>query len=114
MEHLAALYPANVSISELGHSAEGREMYTMRISGGASVDRDGRAILKKGFVIFGAQHAREESTSVHLTSTFPCLRQHGKLIFLLYSYSGSRQRQLSTSRTPCLPILPNLLLFPIF
>ncbi|KAL5532375.1 hypothetical protein ACEPAF_5945 [Sanghuangporus sanghuang] len=51
MEHLAALYPTNVSVSELGHSSEGREMYAMRISGGATVDGNGQRIVKKGFLI---------------------------------------------------------------
>ncbi|EJD07834.1 uncharacterized protein FOMMEDRAFT_137991 [Fomitiporia mediterranea MF3/22] len=59
LEHLAALYPENVTIHELGHSAEGREMYAMRITGGNVLNEDGQTRVKRGFVISGAQHARE-------------------------------------------------------
>ncbi|KAL5505014.1 hypothetical protein ACEPAH_7677 [Sanghuangporus vaninii] len=93
MEHLAALYPANVSVSELGHSAEGREMYAMRISGGATVDGNGRRTVKKGFVIFGAQHAREESSLKFLVpSCFRCSEAyHSILIFSGYHWSPSER-----------------------
>ncbi|THH04626.1 hypothetical protein EW145_g5378 [Phellinidium pouzarii] len=71
MEHLAALFPARISLLELGHSAQGREMFAMRItadgvSTGADADaqggkkrQKGKMKEKKGFVITGAQHARE-------------------------------------------------------
>lgn len=61
MEHLAAMYPDNVTIYELGHSGEGREMYAMRISRGSQQDGDKPRIEKKAFVVTGAQHAREAS-----------------------------------------------------
>lgn len=61
MEHLAALYSDQVSIFELGHTAQGREMFAMRISGATPDEEEGEPQpAKKGFVISGAQHAREE------------------------------------------------------
>ncbi|KAH8110918.1 hypothetical protein DFH11DRAFT_727843 [Phellopilus nigrolimitatus] len=57
MEHLAALYPDRVTLFELGHSAQGREMFAMRITSGALPNAEDGP--KKGFVITGAQHARE-------------------------------------------------------
>ena len=58
LEHIAALFPERVTLFELGHSAEGREMYAVRISSNAdTVVRGGER--RKGFVISGAQHARE-------------------------------------------------------
>lgn len=75
MDHLAALYPEHVSLYELGHSAEGREMLAMHIHGGYSegenVDtkrKTGTPNGKKGFVIMGAQHAREVCSVVDLSS----------------------------------------------
>ena len=67
MEHLAVLYPEHVSLYELGHSAEGREMLAMHIHGGPNEESEGfgakrksrRPEGKRGFVIIGAQHARE-------------------------------------------------------
>ena len=59
MEHLMAMYPDNVTIYELGHSGEGREMYAMRISRGEEPSGDEPTVEKRAFVVTGAQHARE-------------------------------------------------------
>ena len=67
MEHLVALHPARVSLYELGHSAQGREMLAMRVSSGPR--RKGLkqgSKEKRGFVITGAQHAREVCCIVFL------------------------------------------------
>ncbi|PAV18089.1 Zn-dependent exopeptidase [Pyrrhoderma noxium] len=76
LEHIAALFPERVTLFELGHSAEGREMYAVRISSNAdAVVRGGER--RTGFVISGAQHAREWiSTSsalylIHLLASVP-------------------------------------------
>lgn len=65
MHDLASLHPDRIHIDDLGHSAEGREMYAMRLY------RPETELMKKkrkestgqadkpGFVIIGAQHARE-------------------------------------------------------
>ncbi|KAF8879285.1 hypothetical protein BD779DRAFT_1612929 [Infundibulicybe gibba] len=65
MRELAAIHPDTVSITELGHSGQGREMRGMTISRpdepdgkGARKERE-RSIPRLGFVITGAQHARE-------------------------------------------------------
>lgn len=75
MDHLAALYPEHVSLYELGHSAEGREMLAMHIhedySEGEKVETKRKTRTpkgKKGFVIMGAQHAREVCSVVNLSS----------------------------------------------
>lgn len=47
---------ATTSLVELGHSAEGREMYGLKI---VSADTGLKKTEKKAFVISGAQHARE-------------------------------------------------------
>ncbi|KAI0266398.1 hypothetical protein BC834DRAFT_127101 [Gloeopeniophorella convolvens] len=76
---LAAAYPRQVSIVPLGHSGEGREMFALEISAGAppptevSHDHNSQVVLgrkkkgqpqigvgdRHGFLITGAQHARE-------------------------------------------------------
>jgi hypothetical protein len=69
---LAELHPSTVKVVELGHSGEGREMLGMVISSGPvqnkTTGQDQRKERKKGtidpekklgFVIIGAQHARE-------------------------------------------------------
>lgn len=66
METLARTHPHLVKIVNLGHSAEGREMLAMRISTTEDELRklDGRSNRQKaGFVLTGAQHAREVSKS---------------------------------------------------
>ena len=51
---LLELYPRNVRLVPIGHSAENREMFALEIA------KDFGSIAKKtGFVITGAQHARE-------------------------------------------------------
>lgn len=52
---MAILYPDIVQLVNIGHSAEGREMVAMRISKGSG----GSLKQKAGFVVTGAQHARE-------------------------------------------------------
>jgi extracellular matrix protein 14 len=57
IQDITALHPDLVHVANLGHSGEGREMSALKIS-----RRPGRALRKKkkkGFVITGAQHARE-------------------------------------------------------
>jgi len=75
---LAAAYPRQVSVVRLGHSGEGREMFALEISSdalgggghGRSHDSNSQLVLGKkgkptaadprcGFLITGAQHARE-------------------------------------------------------
>ncbi|KAI0254492.1 hypothetical protein BJV78DRAFT_1184679 [Lactifluus subvellereus] len=72
---LADAYPHQVSIIPLGHSSEGREMFALEITSGASAahvshDQNSQVVLNKkgkqsgakphcGFLITGAQHARE-------------------------------------------------------
>ncbi|CCM03464.1 uncharacterized protein FIBRA_05597 [Fibroporia radiculosa] len=55
VEALAALHPEVVQLVNIGHSAEGREMFAMRLSKNTGK----KAKAKAGFVITGAQHARE-------------------------------------------------------
>lgn len=51
---LLELYPDNVRVVPIGHSAENREMFALEIA------KDRRSVGKMaGFVISGAQHARE-------------------------------------------------------
>lgn len=57
IHELARLYPETASVFELGHSAEGREMWGLKISRQSSANES--ATPKLGFVITGAQHARE-------------------------------------------------------
>ena len=54
---------ATTSLVELGHSAEGREMYGLKI---VSADTGLKKTEKKSFVISGAQHAREVSSSTQI------------------------------------------------
>ncbi|KAI0300500.1 hypothetical protein B0F90DRAFT_1846663 [Multifurca ochricompacta] len=72
---LADAYPHQVSVIPLGHSGEGREMFALEITSGASGglvshDQNSQVMLGKkgnqnganprcGFLITGAQHARE-------------------------------------------------------
>lgn len=54
MQELLDLYPDNVNVVPIGHTAENREMFALQIF------KDQRSLSKKtGFVITGAQHARE-------------------------------------------------------
>jgi Zinc carboxypeptidase len=72
---LSAAYPHQVSIISLGHSGEGREMFALEITSRASAghkshDQNSQVVFNKkgkqsdaqprcGFLITGAQHARE-------------------------------------------------------
>ncbi|KAI0360633.1 Zn-dependent exopeptidase [Trametes cingulata] len=72
MQELATTFPNNVELVNLGHSAENREMIAMRLSRGTDeLKRPGHSSTTKktGFVITGAQHAREwiaTSTALYL------------------------------------------------
>ena len=85
---LAAAYPRQVSVVRLGHSGEGREMFALEISsdalgggGHGSHDSNSQVVLGKkgkpagadprcGFLITGAQHAREVSGFCAQTFSF--------------------------------------------
>jgi len=65
VQAMADAYPNLVQVVNIGHSAEGREMAAMRISKPGK-----KAKAKPGFVLTGAQHAREwvaTSTVLYLT-----------------------------------------------
>ncbi|KAH9896913.1 hypothetical protein C8Q73DRAFT_687752 [Cubamyces lactineus] len=72
MRDLANTYPHVVELINIGHSAEGREMIAMHLSRGDLELRDrgkSSTTKKTGFVITGAQHAREwiaTSTALYL------------------------------------------------
>lgn len=100
MDHLAALYPEHVSLYELGHSAEGREMLAMHIHEGYSevenIDTKRKTRTpngKKGFVIMGAQHAREVCFVVVLHSLLTYFS-------ILILFSGLLLLPRSTSHMP--------------
>ncbi|TDL18656.1 hypothetical protein BD410DRAFT_793044 [Rickenella mellea] len=66
MEDLAALHPDLVKLVNIGHSAEGREMFAISISKPTELGEQKRkgkegekSTGKPGFVVTGAQHARE-------------------------------------------------------
>ncbi|KAJ6481437.1 peptidase M14 [Mycena vitilis] len=62
IEKLALVHPESVTVLELGHSGEGREMLGMKISAPGKEN-------KLGFVVLGPQHAREwvaTSTALYL------------------------------------------------
>ena len=54
VKDLLDLYPEQVRLVPIGHSAESREMFALEISANHSAIRK-----KSGFVIAGTQHARE-------------------------------------------------------
>ncbi|KAJ6610781.1 hypothetical protein B0H10DRAFT_2058960 [Mycena sp. CBHHK59/15] len=67
IHELARLHPDSVTVLRLGHTGEGREMLGMKIS----APKNGTAPQpqKLGFIVMGAQHAREwvaTSTSLYL------------------------------------------------
>ncbi|TBU48939.1 Zn-dependent exopeptidase [Dichomitus squalens] len=74
MEDLAITYPGIVQFDYIGHTGEGREMLAMRLSKPTSLNLTGEDahasnVRKMGFVITGAQHAREwiaTSTALYL------------------------------------------------
>ncbi|KAJ7812482.1 hypothetical protein B0H14DRAFT_3150306 [Mycena olivaceomarginata] len=59
IQELARLYSESVTIVQLGHTAEGREMLGTKISTSALVPGMKSAAPKLGFVVLGPQHARE-------------------------------------------------------
>lgn len=61
MHEIAKLHPASAQVVSLGHSGLQREMYGLKISQPAK-----DTVQKFGFVIMGAQHARE-------VRDFPCM-----------------------------------------
>ncbi|KAL1943969.1 hypothetical protein VTO73DRAFT_3787 [Trametes versicolor] len=70
VETVARTHPHLVQLVNLGHSAEGREMTAMRIFRGDDALRKTSRKEKVGFVLTGAQHAREwiaTSTALYLT-----------------------------------------------
>lgn len=58
---LSALHPHSVKRIKLGHSAQGREMYGLRIRKPKKSKGGEKGLSKKGFgfLVLGAQHARE-------------------------------------------------------
>ncbi|KAL6299378.1 hypothetical protein BKA93DRAFT_931543 [Sparassis latifolia] len=72
MEELATLNPHLVQLANLGHSAEGREMFAIKISRDTLSQKSGSSAqgkAKTGIVVTGAQHAREwvaTSTALYL------------------------------------------------
>ncbi len=61
MGEMTRAYPNLVQLVNIGHTGEGREMVAMKLS--KEVDLSGAgsssSVKKAGFVITGAQHARE-------------------------------------------------------
>ncbi|THH32186.1 hypothetical protein EUX98_g1981 [Antrodiella citrinella] len=69
VDELLELYPDLVTRTDIGHSSEGREMFALTISKPKVTDTSDNA-KKTGFVLTGAQHAREwiaTSTAMYLT-----------------------------------------------
>jgi len=111
LNQLSNAHPNITSLLSLGHSAEGRDMTALAIStgpyknqgiGGKRVKKGNRknheikAGVKLGFVLVGAQHAREVRVSRQLA--------YG----LLYQkYSGLQLRPQSTLPMPCSQTIPN-------
>ncbi|KAI0674351.1 hypothetical protein C8Q78DRAFT_1143469 [Trametes maxima] len=66
---LARTYPDLVQLVNLGHTAQGREMFAVQLSRKADEMKRSSVVKKTGFVITGAQHAREwiaTSTALYL------------------------------------------------
>ncbi|RPD65540.1 hypothetical protein L226DRAFT_530887 [Lentinus tigrinus ALCF2SS1-7] len=64
MEEMARAYPNLVQLVDLGHTGEGREMIAMKLSKEVELSAHGdgtrsSSVKKAGFVVTGAQHARE-------------------------------------------------------
>ncbi|TFY70250.1 hypothetical protein EVG20_g2767 [Dentipellis fragilis] len=99
---LADGYPQQVTLVQLGHSGEGREMYAVEIqgvgelgsgSGSASGEEEGGGGGEKremGFVVTGAQHAREwvaTAASLYLAHALVAnASEPGSLAYLLKDY----------------------------
>lgn len=73
MHEMARLYPDLITVTGIGHSAEGREMYALEISADKKARGRGssQAKSKPGFVVTGAQHSREVC-SCSRTLDVPC------------------------------------------
>lgn len=82
---LAESFPELVTVIKLGHSAEARELFGLKLS------RNAGGKGRMGFVINGAQHAREVRTTAGLLFV---LSQPFELC------SGLQLPRLSTSRMP--------------
>ncbi len=60
VKELLDLYPDNVELVRIGHSSENREMFVLEISKDKGLRGRPLSMKKKtGFIISGAQHARE-------------------------------------------------------
>ncbi|KAF7292987.1 Zinc carboxypeptidase [Mycena indigotica] len=85
LRKLVELHPQTVSLVELGHTAEGREMLGLKISKVANT-----TMAKLGFVVMGPQHAREwvaTSTALHFAhSLLVNSSESGSLSYLLDTY----------------------------
>ncbi|KAJ7343834.1 hypothetical protein DFH08DRAFT_871334 [Mycena albidolilacea] len=90
IQELARLHPESVTIEQLGHTAEGREMLGMKISKSASASGMTSAAPKLGFVVLGPQHAREwvaTSTALYLAHALLAnASEHNSLAPLLEVY----------------------------
>ncbi|PSR72789.1 hypothetical protein PHLCEN_2v11352 [Hermanssonia centrifuga] len=65
VKELLDLYPDNVELARIGHSSENREMFVLEISKDKGLRGRPLSMKKKtGFVISGAQHAREPTLSL--------------------------------------------------
>ncbi|KAJ6555474.1 peptidase M14 [Mycena vulgaris] len=84
---LAQTHPESVSVLQLGHTSEGREMLGMKIS---APPRNGTATPKLGFVVLGPQHAREwvaTSTALYIAhALLTNTSEPGSLAYLLDVY----------------------------
>lgn len=99
IQEVAELNPNLVQLHRIGHSAEGREMIAITLSAPSTnpTERGLPGPGKLGFVIVGAQHAREVRTF---------------FIYLIHSsfdtgFSGLQQRRQFTSCMPSSRIPPN-------
>ena len=59
VDRLSELHPELVTLTNIGHSSEGREMLALTISRRKLDGANAKYAKKAGFVLTGAQHARE-------------------------------------------------------
>jgi extracellular matrix protein 14 len=82
LRELAREYPGLVTLVKVGMSGEGREVWGVRVSSSEREDgkegkRKGEGEGKMGFVITGAQHAREVSPIIpHQLDSYEPIRLH--------------------------------------
>ena len=88
VDELLEQHPDLVTRASIGHSSEGREMYTLTISK-ARTEAKAKYAKKTGFLLTGAQHAREVRPALS-PLTGPCS--------LFLYVSGLQRRLLCTSR----------------